>query len=51
MHTETMTEEEKKQYEADRPPILGSWKRIYALVLGNLVATILIFYLITRFYA
>ncbi|MFT2010181.1 hypothetical protein ACMA1I_16015 [Pontibacter sp. 13R65] len=46
-----MTEDEKMQHEADRPPILGSWKRIYMLVLGNLAFMILVFYLITRLYA
>ncbi|WP_187264349.1 hypothetical protein [Pontibacter beigongshangensis] len=46
-----MTEDEKRPYEEDKPPLLGSWKQLYLLVLGNLALTIFIFYLITRFYA
>ena len=30
------------------PPFGGSWTRLYALVLGNLVVLILLFYLFTR---
>jgi hypothetical protein len=31
----------------DVPPLLGSWKRIYAVVLGELVLFILLFRLFT----
>ncbi len=34
-----MTEPEKE----DMPPILGSWKRLYSLVLGELLLCILLF--------
>lgn len=30
------------------PPILGSWNRLYALVIGGLVACILLFALFAR---
>jgi len=30
------------------PPILGSWKKLYSLVLLNLVVLIVIFYLFTK---
>ena len=39
-----MTEPEKE----DMPPILGSWKRLYALVLGELLLCILLFLLFSR---
>lgn len=32
------------------PPILGSWKRLYALVLFNLAALIALFYLFTKWF-
>ena len=30
------------------PPVGGSWKRLYALVLGWLAAQVVLFYLFTR---
>lgn len=35
----------------DRPPLLGSWSRLYALLLGALALQILAFWLVTRAYA
>jgi hypothetical protein len=35
----------------DKPPILGSWRNIYALVIGTLVVIIIVGALITRAYA
>jgi hypothetical protein len=32
----------------DRPPFAGSWRRLYALVLGELVLLILLFYLFRK---
>lgn len=32
----------------DPPPILGSWRRMYAVVLGVLAAEILLFLALTR---
>ena len=34
----------------DRPPVLGSWTKIYGLVLGNLALLIALFYALTRLY-
>lgn len=31
----------------ERPPFFSTWKSMYALVLGNLVLMIVVFYLIT----
>lgn len=35
----------------DTPPLLGSWRNIYAVVLGNLAVLVLLFWLITRVYS
>lgn len=35
---------------ADKRPPLGSWPRLYALVLGNLVVLILLFTLFTAYF-
>jgi hypothetical protein len=35
----------------DKPPLLGSWRRLYALEIGVLVALILVFWLVTEHYA
>ena len=43
----TQPEVEGQTTDEGRPP-LGSWPRMYALVLGNLVVLILIFYAFTR---
>ena len=32
----------------DPPPILKTWPRLYAAVLGSLVAEIVLFYVLTR---
>ncbi len=34
--------------EDEAPPILGTWKRLYALVLGELLLCILLFALFSR---
>lgn len=36
---------------AERPPILGSWKRLYAVVLGTLLLCILLFRLFSWAYS
>lgn len=33
--------------ENDRPPILGSWKNLYMLLIGALLLQVLLYYLIT----
>ncbi|HLM47639.1 MAG TPA: hypothetical protein VK458_27490 [Myxococcaceae bacterium] len=35
----------------DAPPLLGSWRNIYLLVLGNLALLVALFWAITRAYA
>ena len=32
----------------DKPPFLGSWNKIYSLVLGELIVLIVLFYLFTK---
>ncbi len=34
----------------DTPPLLGSWRNIYIVVLGNLVLLIVLFWLLTAAY-
>ena len=44
-----MSEEPRVDAEtSDEPPPLGSWPRMYALVLGHHALWILLFYLFTR---
>jgi hypothetical protein len=33
----------------DNPPILGTWRRLYAAVLLTLAAEVVLFYIFTRF--
>lgn len=35
----------------DRPPVLGRWRHVYALVLGTLAAYVALFWLLARAYA
>ncbi len=35
----------------DAPPLLGSWRRVYLLVVGTFAAMVLLFWLLTRTYA
>jgi hypothetical protein len=35
----------------DRPPVLGTWRNIYAVVLGTLVVLVVVFTLVTWVYA
>jgi len=32
----------------EKPPILGTWKNMYALVIGVLIVLIVVFYLLTK---
>lgn len=41
------TENDKKNTEVP-PPILGTWKKMYAAVLLNLIFLVIIFYIFTR---
>ncbi len=37
--------------EDDRPPVLKSWRRVYAFVLANLVLLIILFYSLSRIFS
>lgn len=39
---------EKKEIDEEKPPILSSWKRLYAVVLLNLALLIVLFYLFSK---
>jgi len=39
-----------KNEEENKSPILGSWKNVYALVIGVLVAVIISLYFFTQHY-
>ncbi len=39
---------ENKETDQEKPPILSSWKRLYTVVLLNLVLLIVLFYLFTK---
>lgn len=41
---------EHPKLEDSKPPVLGSWRRLYWLVLGALVLQIIIYYGITRYF-
>lgn len=44
-----MTDETRKPAHAEEPPpVGGSWRRLYAVVLLNLAALVVLFYLFTR---
>ena len=45
-----MSEEKNSNPQEEKPPVLKSWKNMYLLVLLNLAATILVFYLITLYF-
>ena len=34
----------------ETPPLLGSWQRIYVLVVGSQAVVVALFYLVTRLY-
>lgn len=34
----------------DKPPLLGSWRNIYTLVIGTLVVVIALFTIVTKVY-
>jgi len=37
-------------HNEEPPPILSSWKNLYIIVAGNLVALMLLFYLFTKYF-
>jgi hypothetical protein len=46
-----MSDPSKRPELDDAPPILGSWRNVYALVLGNLAFLVIAFWILTRVYA
>lgn len=34
----------------EKPPILKSWRNVYAFVIGNLLVVIVLFYLFTKYF-
>lgn len=38
-------------YDAEPPPVLGTWKNVYVFVLGWLAVLIAVFYAFTRYFA
>jgi hypothetical protein len=40
-----------ESYDNEPPPILGSWRNMYLVVLGWLAFLILLFYAFTRYFA
>jgi len=48
---ETIRDPVPRMPSDDPPPLLGSWRRLYLLVIGWLLFLILIFYLFARRFA
>jgi hypothetical protein len=40
----------KETTQKEKPPILGSWKKLYFLVMINLVVWLAVFYIIRRIF-
>ena len=38
-------------YDAEPPPVLGSWRNVYVFVIGWLAVLISLFWLFTRYFA
>lgn len=36
--------------EEERPPILGTWRNVYTLVIGTLIALIILLFFFTRYF-
>ncbi len=46
-----MENEKKEEIEIEeKPPVLSSWKQVYAVVFINLVLLIILFYLFAKFF-
>jgi len=41
----------KNEIEEEKPPVLSSWKQIYAIVFLNLIVMIILFYIFTRLFS
>lgn len=44
-------DDKSKNILEDKPPFLGSWNKIYLLVLGELIILIALFYLLTKVFS
>jgi hypothetical protein len=42
-----MTDKKKRE---EKPPFLGEWKYVYAMIIGSLVAMILLLYFFTKYF-
>jgi hypothetical protein len=45
-----MQQENTNHPDSEKPPVLGKWRNLYLLVLGNLIFLIVLFYAITKIY-
>lgn len=45
-----MSQPERPELE-DAPPVLGSWRNVYAVVLGTLAVLVALFWALSRAYA
>ncbi len=37
--------------QSEKPPVLGSWKNIYVLLIANLLLFIILFYAFTQYFS
>lgn len=44
------TKNEDQQNEFEKPPIFGTWRTFYSVVLGELVVLIVLFYLFGEYF-
>jgi hypothetical protein len=44
----TQSADERKAHAAEEPPVGGTWKTLYAVVLLNLTVLVVLFYIFTR---
>ncbi|MGM0575276.1 MAG: hypothetical protein ACQEXJ_06060 [Myxococcota bacterium] len=51
MRIEVPGEEEPRADLDETPPLMGSWPKLYALVVGSQAVLVLVFYLLTRLYS
>lgn len=42
---------DKKNYTEDAPPLFGSWKKIYSLVIIELIILITLFFILTKVFS
>jgi hypothetical protein len=44
-----MTDPQRPEFE-DAPPVLGSWRNVYGVVLGTLAAVVVLFWALSQAY-